>query len=188
MADSKVLELFIRDNADCFGLSSTALKARLTGVHRLQRRLSRGPRAGSWVPSNSVRIQGDQALVATVLRLGTAVLDYHPVTARPFEFAALHCFHCGAAGHAACHCRGRCHRCDCVHPTVPCPAAASRSTPNARGFASSGADRRSPNRTSYISRSSNPGTSADTPNSGNPGITGKSDILGTRPSGGGTQW
>ena len=188
MVDSKVLELFIRDNADCFGLSSTALKARLTGVHSLQRRLSRGPRAGSWVPSTSVRIQGDQALVATVLRTGTAVIDFHPVTVRPFEFAALHCFHCGSAGHAARHCRGRCHRCDRVYPTVPCPAAVSRSLPNARVFASSGANRRSPNRASYISRGSNPGTSDNAPNSGNPGTSGKSDSLGARPSGGGAQW
>ena len=121
MDTSEVLATFSRDNAARLGLSPTALAARLTRAERLQRRLSRGSQAGQWVPSRSVRITGDPALVASIIAANHAVLGFHSVEVRQFSLPALHCFHCGAAGHVARHCRGRCHRCDRRHPTQPCP-------------------------------------------------------------------
>ena len=121
MDTSEVLATFSRDNAARLGLSPTALAARLTRAERLQRRLSRGSQAGQWVPSRSVRITGEPALVASVIAANHAVLGFHSVEVRQFSLPALHCFHCGAAGHVARHCRGRCHRCDRRHPTQPCP-------------------------------------------------------------------
>ena len=118
---SAVIATFSRDNATRLGLSPTALAARLTRAERLQRRLSRGSQAGQWVPSRSVRLTGDPALVASVIAANHAVLGYHSVEVRQFSLPTLHCFHCGAAGHVARHCRGSCHRCDRRHPTQPCP-------------------------------------------------------------------
>ena len=118
---SAVIAAFSRDNAARLGLSPTALAARLTRAERLQRRLSRGPQAGSWVASRSVRITGDPALVASIIAANHAVLGFHSVEVRQFSLPTLHCFHCGAAGHVARHCRARCHRCDRRHPTQPCP-------------------------------------------------------------------
>ena len=132
MSESDFLQSFIRDNADRLQLSLTALKARLVSASRLTRRLSRGPQAGTWVPSSSVRVQGDPSLVAAIVRTGPAVVDFHLVEVRSYTFAAQHCFHCGAAGHVARHCRGRCHRCDQVHPTEPCPVARTRLEPEAQ--------------------------------------------------------
>ena len=168
LTEAQVLEAFIRDNAARFRLSESALKARLTGAHRLNRRLSRGPQAGTWVPSRSVRLQGDPALVATAVRIGTAVLDFHPVEVRPFEFAPQHCFHCGRAGHVARHCRSRCHRCDRAHPTVPCPATPSQPGPNARPPGQSSPENRRPTRTRRLSHDQPPGPSD---RSGRPGTS-----------------
>ena len=121
MDTSEVLATFSRDNAARLGLSPTALAARLTRAERLQRRLSRGSQAGQWVPSRSVRLTGDPALVASVIAADHAMLGYQSVEVRQFSLPTLHCFHCGAAGHVARHCRGSCHRCDRRHPTQPCP-------------------------------------------------------------------
>ena len=121
MDTSELLATFSRDNAARLGLSPTALAARLTRAERLQRRLSRGSQAGQWVPSRSVRITGEPALVASIIAATHAVLGFHSVEVRQFSLPALHCFHCGAAGHVARHCRGRCHQCDRRHPTQPCP-------------------------------------------------------------------
>ena len=179
LPDADILEAFARDNADAFQLTATALRARLMGAHRLNRRLSRGPQAGSWVPSRSVRIQSDPALVAEAVRTGAAVLDFHPVEVRPFEFAPQHCFHCGREGHVARHCRGRCHRCDRVHPTVPCPATPSQSGPNDRTPDRSNSDTRRPDRTRGPSSGRHPGPLDSSDRTGN---------SGTRRSGGWAQW
>ena len=166
-SDSAVLQAFIRDNAERLKLSTTALKARLASASRLTRRLSRGPQAGTWVPSHSVRIQGDPSLVAAIVRAGPAVVDFHPVEVRSYTFAAQHCFHCGAAGHVARHCRGHCHRCDRVHPTEPCPVARTRLEPEAQARP----------RPSSSRRRTRP-----------PSPTPRSHITGTRHSGGLPQW
>ena len=166
-SDSAVLQAFIRDNAERLKLSTTALQARLASASRLTRRLSRGPQAGTWVPSHSVRIQGDPSLVAAIVHAGPAVVDFHLVEVRSYTFAAQHCFHCGAAGHVARHCRGHCHRCDRVHPTEPCPVARTRLEPEAQACP----------RPSSSRRRTRP-----------PSPTPCSHITGTRHSGGLPQW
>ena len=188
LPEAAILKTFIRDNAIKLQLSPTALKARLTGIERLQRRLSRGPQAGSWVPSRSVRIQGDPALVASVVRAGTAVLDFHPVEVRPFEFPPQHCFHCGREGHVARHCRGRCHRCDRVHPTVPCPGAPTPPAQTACPPAHSAPENRRSTRTRPQSRGQHPGASVPPVHAGTSGNPGRSGDSGTRQSGVLAQW
>ena len=121
MDTSEVIATFSRDNAARLGLSPTALAARLTRAERLQRRLSRGSHTGQWVPSRSVRIMGKLALVTSIIAVNHTVLGLHSVEVRQFSLPTLHCFHCGAAGHVARHCRGRCHRCDHRHPMQPYP-------------------------------------------------------------------
>ena len=116
-----VLEAFSRDNAARLGLLPRTLSTRLTQATRLQRRLSRGPQAGSWVASRSIKVSGDPAIVASIVATGHAVLNFHAVEVRPFSLPTQHCFHCGLAGHVARHCRGRCHHCSHSHPTQPCP-------------------------------------------------------------------
>ena len=101
---SAVIAVFSRDNATQLGLSPTALAARMTRAKRLKRRLSHGPQARSWVASCSVRITGDPTLVASIIAANHAVLGFHSIEVRQFSLPALHCFHCGAAGHVARHC------------------------------------------------------------------------------------
>lgn len=121
IADPELLKAFADSNAQRFRLSPGMLMARLKSAERLQRRLSRGPDAGTWVPSHSVRFSGDTSLVTDVLNSGHVVLDFRALEVRPYSFPSRHCFHCGSPGHVAKHCRSRCHRCDSRHPTQPCP-------------------------------------------------------------------
>ena len=95
---SEVITTFSHDNAARLALSPTALAACLTRAERLQRCLSRGSQAGQWVPSRSVRLTGDPALIASIITANHAVLGFHSVEVRKFSLPILHCFHCGVAG------------------------------------------------------------------------------------------
>ena len=121
IADSDLLQAFAASNAERLQLSPGILMARLQSAERLQRRLSYGPEAGKWVPSRSVRFQGEISLVSAILDSGHVVLDFQALEVRHYSFPSRHCFHCGSSGHVAKHCRSRCHRCDSRHPTQPCP-------------------------------------------------------------------
>ena len=158
-----VLEAFSRDNAARLGLSPRTLSTRLTQATRLQRRLSRGPQAGSWVASRSIKVSGDPALVASIIATGHAVLDFHAVEVRPFSLPTQHCFHCGLAGHVARHCRGRCHRCSRSHPTQPCPLV--RRAPD-RTVRPEGAPSTGPSRATSQLRSRFPGPARSTRQTG----------------------
>ena len=138
--DSKLLTTFAASNAERLQLSPAMLAARLKSAERLQRRLSRGPDAGKWVPSHSVRFSGDTSLVNAILATGHAILDFRALEVRHYSFPSRTCFHCGLSGHVAKHCRSRCHRCTSRHPTQPCPLgkhappSAAQFPPNPTGF------------------------------------------------------
>ena len=119
--ESKLLEAFSASNADRLRSSPTSLRGRLRSANRLQRRLANGPNAGQWVPSRSVRFCADPELVAGVIELGFAGLDFRVLEVRPFSVPARQCYHCGGIGHMAKHCRSTCHTCGSRHPTRECP-------------------------------------------------------------------
>ena len=130
--ESQLLEVFSASNADRLRSSPASLRGRLRSANRLQRRLASGPNAGKWVPSRSVRFCGDPELVAGVIELGFAVLDFRVLEVRPFSVPARQCYHCGGIGHMAKHCRSKCPSCGSRHPTRECPL-------RKRGPAASGA-------------------------------------------------
>ena len=154
--ESKLLEAFSASNAGRLRSSPASLRGRLRSANRLQRRLATGPNAGQWVPSRSVRFCADPELVAGVIELGFAVLDFRVLEVRPFSVPARQCYHCGGIGHMAKHCRSKCHSCGSRHPTRECPL--RKRGPAASGAGTSGEQLGSERRTENIGSQSLRGT------------------------------
>ena len=117
-----ILDQFASANCRNFGMTLAEFRGKLQTARRLDRRIPSGPQAGTWEPSSSVLVEGDPSLVARLLAAQTAFYDYRAVALRPYELPVRRCYHCGAAGHIARHCRSACTFCGHRHATRDCPS------------------------------------------------------------------